>query len=284
MKKKISLGVAILMLFGLTLTNSPAAGDRDGVQPDWNEINHIKKAWLDQKNSKLLPAKYKSVPGNVRKLSVSDKELFLSFEKMSIKLAKKFGIPIQQDFSKLDDMPKEGMGGLKKLETASVSGQKFILATYERGEGSYPILYLQTDSKPKFLLYGDGGCSKIRLFHPSLKMPVSVAAIFSGCGSGWTEKLYRLGNEGELKEVVELGGWHAAVVYADLDRDGNLEILNSVDLNNDFKDLVKSLEKVKNFQPYMAGPILRQTSILKWDGQKYSKVGEFYEYPKGVTP
>lgn len=143
-----------------------------------------------------------------------------------------------------------------------------------------PVLYLQTNSKPKFLLFADEGCGEIHFFRPELKLPVSVEVISSGCGSGWRESLYKIEKSGILKEVAEdMGGWHANITYADLDGDGQIEILDSTDMTNDFKDLNDLLKKkIKNYEPYMAGPIICHTSILKWEGKKYSKVGEFYNF------
>jgi hypothetical protein len=256
------------------------ADDINGPQPDWNEINHVKQAWINQKNSKLLPPQYKSVPTSVEKLAIPDEKLYLPFEKIPIDRATKLGIPLQNDFSKLSDL-LPGIGKLKKLEITNLGDQKLFVATYEINDfRSSPVLYLQTKSKPKFILFADEGCGEIHLFRPELKLPVSVEVISSGCGSGWHESLYKLEKGGILKETVEdMGGWHANISYADLDGDGHIEILDSTDMTNEFKDLDDLLKKkIKNYVPGMAGAIICHTSILKWDGKKYSKVGEFYNF------
>jgi len=260
------------------------AKDVNGPQPNWDAIHQVKQAWIEKMNAKLLPPKYQTVPKNMDKLAIPEKKLYLPFVQVSIDQATKYGIPLQRDFSKQSDF-LTGILKLKKLETATFRDKKLFIGSYENNDSRCPVLYLQTNAKAKFLLFADEGCGEIHLFQPGLKMPVSVMEISSGCGSGWRESLYAFENGGNLKEVVDgMGGWHANIAYADLDGDGQVEILDSTDMTNEFKDLKDLLKKnIKYFEPYMAGPIICHTSILKWDGKKYSSVGEFYHFHSNGT-
>jgi hypothetical protein len=162
-----------------------------------------------------------------------------------------------------------------KLENA----YRFLLGNYSlviaEYAGNVSELYFKT-RKGYIQLFHFGPCNKIRPIKPGEKAPVLILIHVSGCGSGWDETIYRLDNKGYLKEAGHLGGQQAVTKYADLDGDGILEIINSSLTKHYPLDLEGKLKALGNYQE-PAGPVLKQNTVFKWNGEKFAKIAEYYE-------
>lgn len=253
--------------------------EEDGPRPDPKTVEQVEQKWFDETNAKMLPEKYRNFLAGARTL-VDAEKLYTGWTvKYSSEQAEKLGIEQDKDISKLEHDPKPFMVQLKGAEGGELDGHRLLVALYDSDGFSYPILYELGPSGPHLLLFGYGGCSEFHLLKPGKKARTFIEFMSSGCGSGHGESLYQFQKDGSLKKVAETGGWHSGIAYADVDGDGWMVILETYDEMSTPPGLLERLIKVKNYgNNQRVGGGVQHSKILKWDGETYSVVGEFYGF------
>lgn len=278
MRSKSLFPFSLLGLVVFLIPNfSPCQDDDGGPQPDPKIVNQIKLTWVNEQNAKLLPEAYKNIPDKLEQLNDQEEHCYVPWsEKYPVEQGAKLGIPSRKDICQLEGMKKPYVVLLGKMNGTVLDGQRLLLAEYQKNGFRYSILYILRSSGPQTLLYGGGGCSEIHLFKPGSKAQIFIMLRSSACGSGYGEHLYKFQKDGSLKKVADLGGWHAGISYVDIGGHGWLEIIDSFDELSTPKDLMARLKMIKNYNTHRGGAEVQHNKILKWNGEEFATVGEFY--------
>lgn len=153
-----------------------------------------------------------------------------------------------------------------------LEGYSLVIAEYA---GNISELYFKKRTGYKQLFHF-APCNKIRLIKPGEKAPVLILIHVSACGSGWDETIYSLGKNGFLNEAGHLGGQNAVTKYVDIDNDGIMEIINTSSTKHYPLELENKLKDMKIYQE-PTGPVLNDTVIFKWNGEKFAKIAEYFD-------
>lgn len=167
-----------------------------------------------------------------------------------------------------------------KFNIFVINGKKYVIACAGKantGENSDIDLYIKNKNIYKRLLrLNEDSFNEVKLLKPGKSSPIFLLTNCSGGGSGWHGSFYLLGPGDSCKNVLNVGGWQGWTQYTDIDNSGNLAIINGNAATA--KGLDERLEKCQKFGRYgFHGPEIERVDVNKWDGEKFQKIGAFYQ-------
>jgi len=259
----------------------------------------IEKGWVDRHNEKLLPEVRHAVKGlGGKKHSFflsSRKKLAVRLRGVNLKYADKYGVPKEARFS------KETMVPLASLYTAKSKGLTFLIADYADDwdplhASSDIYLKIGFQYKPMFHGYGYRGCARILTLGKGSPLFFEMADY--GGGANCQKTLYRLDEDTAkgmsddlfdhpesvvpsdyVKKALVFNVWlEGFTLYKDVDKDGELEIVNCTQTEYPKELKLKVQDKYHQVDNEFGGPFRKVMTVFKWnkDKTKFEDIGDYY--------
>jgi hypothetical protein len=165
---------------------------------------------------------------------------------------------------------------IERVHSVTLNGYFLVVVQYHSDENGVAVsdLFIRQAVGYKRLFHLES-TREMDLIKPAKEAPVFIRASYCAGTAGVKDELYTLEKNGELTKITELWCWHGGYEFYDAGGSGWPLMVHFHGVEGCPDELGQVLEK-KHCRRF-DGLEISYCEILKWDGNIYKKIGEFYE-------